>query len=192
MSQPDLLLYTDGSGHQDGFGGYAAFVKTPDGLVERFCMGAMSETSVDRAEFTALIEGLRLAMETWQRFPQSSRLIGGDVEWIVPKIRWTSDREALVLSVKKVYDRSNCPDLWAAFEYFERIADIEAVQISEVEAEALREFIECDLHASTGRVLMKSYYVNTPLTVDEKLLPKKKSKKNGTDEKTSNTDNVTK
>jgi ribonuclease HI len=174
IKAPNLLLFTDGSGHADGFGGYAAYVKTADDLVKHFCMGSCSDTSVDRMEFTALIEGLRMAMEMWMRFPEAWENAMSDNPVLrKPRVLWHSDRESLVLSVKNVYARDNCPDLWAAFAHFESVMEIEARHVTEPFTDTVSEFVEVDLQSSTGRDMMKNYYRQTPLRCDEELLKKR-------------------
>jgi ribonuclease HI len=166
----NLIVYTDGSGHEDGYSGYAAFIKTPDGLVKRFVMGAMSVSSVDRAEFTALIEGLRVAYDLWKTFPEAWQ--GHWPEEVVlrtPRIMWYSDRESLVLSVKRVYARDNCRELWSAFEYFEQNMVITAEHITSPVKDEMPEFVECDLQSSTCRDVIKHLYLATPLIVDADL-----------------------
>ena len=139
-------------------------------------MGAMSATSVDRAEFTAFIEGLRLCLEVWSGISKTS-LRGENEDRPKPKVHWFSDRESLVLSVRKVYARENCPDLWRAFEYYEDRMDIDATAVTEPFTETEPEFVEVDLRASTGREIIKHYFLNTPLHID--YVPKiKKSKAN--------------
>ena len=171
----DLILFTDGSGHKDTFGGYAAYARTPDKAVSQFCMGAISGTSVDRAEFTALIEGLRICSEMWARFPRKTLLPANAVS-PKPKICWYSDRESLVLSFKRVYARDNCPDLWRAIEYYEEHMVIDAKHVSEPFTETTPEFVEVDLQSSTGRLIIKNYFAATPLAID--YVPKTKQKVN--------------
>jgi hypothetical protein len=129
-------------------------------------------------EFTALIEGLRMCIEMWQRFPNSYDNPMSDCPTMKkPRIRWYSDRESLIMSVKKVYSRENCPDLWAAFEVYEKMIHLEPVFMAEAVAEASEEFTEVDLQSSTGRLMMRDYYRNTPLRVDETLMKEHKKKK---------------
>ena len=180
--QYDFELYTDGSGRDlDGFSGYAALARTADAAVQRFTMGGMTQSTVDRAEFTALIEGLRLCYEMWDRFPHRS-LVGGEQDKPRARIHWFSDRENLVLSVKKVYARSNYKDLWAAFEYYEAQFDITAQHVTEPFTDTDPCFKEVDLQSSTARIIFKSYYEETPLHVDIKPKVKSRaSKTSGTD-----------
>jgi len=180
----DFILWTDGSGRDlDGFAGYAAVAKTPDGLVQRCVVGSMSESTVDRAEFTALIEGLRLCQEMQSRFPEGIRSEFEEVP--KRKVHWFSDRENLVLSVKKVYGRTNCLDLWAALEYYETIFEIEAQHVTEPYTETQPEFVEVDLQSSTMRMVMKAYYADTPLHIDVQYKdPKSRRKAKAADPKT--------
>jgi hypothetical protein len=139
-------------------------------------MGAISETSVDRAEFTALIEGLRITLELWKSFPGVYDYPLSDNPVLKkPTVHWYSDRESLVLSVKKVYGRGNCEDLWAAFEWFETKMHIIATHI--VNPDETPEFVECDAQASQARIVMKNYYASVPLAVDATLLKQKTTKK---------------
>lgn len=170
----DFILYTDGSGRElDGYSGYAALAKTPDNLVKRFVMGAMTESTVDRAEFTALIEGLRICWEMWERFPNKGLRREGVVR-PKPKIKWYSDRENLVLAVKRVYDRSNQPDLWAAFEYFENLMEIDAQSVTEPFTDTDPSFVEVDLQSSSLRQVIQAYTKNTPLTIDVQPKPSRR------------------
>ena len=175
LPEPDLLLYTDGSGHLDGYCGYAALVKTADGLHRRMVMGAMTGSSTDRAEFTALIEGLRACQELWTTMAYKT-LPGENRERGRARIRWFSDRANLVLSVKKVYSRSNCEDLWAAFEYYEAYFDIEARHVTAPFTDEDPQFADCDLHSSSLRMVIKAYEKNTPLAIDVQYKPKKNEK----------------
>ena len=56
----DYILYTDGSGYEkDGFSGWCCqVVSNVPGVEGQRRMGCMSGSTVDRAEFTALLEGL--------------------------------------------------------------------------------------------------------------------------------------
>jgi len=174
----DIHLWTDGSGHEDGFGGWSCLASTPDKLVQRFAMGSVSGTSVDRMEFTAMIEGLRLVLEMWKKFPGVYENPMSDNPTLKkPRVLWFSDRESLVLSVKKVYSRDNCPDLWEAFSYYENLMYITARHITEPDTETIEEFVEVDRQSSTARIVMKSYFAATPLTVDPAAIKPKTRKK---------------
>ena len=147
----DIIVFTDGSGHKDGYGGWAAIATTPDGILRTFRMGAASGTSTDRMEFTAMLEGLQMALEMSEKFPRH-----GLIE-CKSSVKIISDRENLVLSIKKAYARSNAPDLWARFEYYEKILDIQAKHVGDEEKALLKDFTGVDLEASTGRILIRDY-----------------------------------
>jgi len=147
----DFLLYTDGSGYQDGFSGFCAtFISQVPGHLDKGTrMGSMSGSTVDRAEMTALLEGLQAIadfLETVPKFRLGNQKI---------TIQWFTDREALAKSVDRTYGRHSSPDLWVRFEYYEKMFDI-TPQWVERETE-FPEFKACDLHASTNRVILKSY-----------------------------------
>lgn len=175
----DFTLWTDGSGHSDGVGGICCVVKDQDQRGVRMAIAAMSESSVDRCEFMALIEGLRLVMEMWRANPlawtySETEQYGRTLK--IPRIKWYSDRESLVLSVKGVYDRSNCEDLWAAFAWYESRIDLNANHITEPVTEEMPEFVECDLQSSTMRVMLKNYFEQTPLVCDPDAAKPRKQK----------------
>jgi hypothetical protein len=163
---PDLILYTDGSGRElDGYSGYAALVRTANGSARRFVMGCMSESTTDRAEFMALLEGLRMCTELWKR-NLGTELEAPGAERPRPLICWYSDRESLVMSVRKVYARDNCPDLWAAFQYYEDLFEIESHNVTEPFTETDPSFVDVDLQSSTMREVLKQYCLNSPLSID--------------------------
>ncbi len=149
---PDILLLTDGSGYKDGYGGYAAVAATPDGVWKFFRMGAASGTTVDRMEFTALLEGLQLAWEMWNAMPVSAQ-----EPPIKPRVRWLSDRENIVLSARSVQERSNCPDLWCRYAYYEERMEIRPQFIDREEEANLPDFKMVDLQSSVGREILKNY-----------------------------------
>jgi ribonuclease HI len=153
MTNPDFLAYSDGSGYQDGFGGWAVYVCTPTKSATMFRMGAIIGTTVDRAELTAILEGLQMVMELAASLPRTIPL--GQHLW-KPKVKLYSDRENLVLSIQGVNERSNSLDLWKRFEFFETHMVIDA---NFVERETdHEEFTFVDLHASTARIMAKNYW----------------------------------
>jgi len=147
----DFTLYTDGSGYQDGFGGFCStFVSSIPGHEEKkTVMGSMSGTTVDRAEMTALLEGLQAISEFLEVVPKFR--LGGRKATIL----WYTDREALAKSVDGTYGRHSSPDLWVRVAHYEKMFDITPHWV-ERENE-FPEFQACDLHASTQRVIIKNY-----------------------------------
>jgi len=147
----DFLLYTDGSGYQDGFSGFCSTfvsqIQNQPGRGTR--MGSMSGSTVDRAEMTALLEGLQAIWEFLETIPKYN-LPGRK-----PTIHWYTDRESLALSVSGEYKRSSSMDLWKRFAWYEEQFDI-TPQWVERETD-FPEFKACDLHASTNRVIIKNY-----------------------------------
>lgn len=147
----DFLLYTDGSGYQDGFSGFCAtFISQITGHPDKGTrMGSMSGSTVDRAEMTALLEGLQAIADFVETVPKF-RIGGRKVT-----IDWYTDREALAKSVDGTYGRHSSPDLWARYAHYEKMFDISPHWV-ERETD-FPEFKACDLHASTNRVIIKHY-----------------------------------
>lgn len=152
MTEPDYLLFTDGSGYKDGYGGWACCVRHVGKKANMFRMGCIVGCTVDRMEMTAILEGLQIVFENMQSRWESRD--GEDPEK-KPIVRLFSDRENLVLSIQKVYDRGNCPDLWARYAYYESIMEVHATHVQR--ETDYPEFSMVDLHASTGRIIAKQY-----------------------------------
>ena len=150
-----FTLYTDGSGYQDGFCGYCAtFVSHIKGHPDtKSVMGAMSGSTVDRAEMTGLLEGLQAITDFLETVP-SFRLPGGRIT-----IGWFTDREALAKSVSGEYGRGSSPDLWARLAKYEETFNIVPTWVQR--ENETKEFQICDLHASTMRVMIKHYLETT-------------------------------
>jgi ribonuclease HI len=150
--QADILVFSDGSGYApDGFGGWAAIACTPDRTWKTFRMGSTFGLSVDRAEMTGLLEGLEMALSISRALNRAPDMEEG---W-KPTVAIFTDRENMALSIKGVYDRSNCPDLWYRFSYYESQLNIIATHVAR--ETDYPEFALCDLHASTGRLVAKDY-----------------------------------
>lgn len=150
----DFTLYTDGSGHQDGYSGWCAYAVNNHTQETRHAVGCLTSSSVDRAEFTALLEGLELVHSMALTTQMSLKAIRGK-----PKIFWYSDRESLVGGVARKWGdhagRKAQPDLWRRFEHYEDKFIITAQHVARETEFAL--FQKCDLHASSLRIVIKSY-----------------------------------
>lgn len=155
---PDFLVWTDGSGHVSGFGGWACRVDTQDRFHKMFRMGAVIGTSVDRMEMTAILEALQLVMEMRHL---AARDESDPVQLRPLKVKMFCDRENLVLSIQRVYDRSNCQDLWERFAYYEQRLEIDIEHV--LRETDFPEFEMVDLHASTGFQMAKNYQAATDL-----------------------------
>lgn len=116
-------------------------------------IGSASGSSVDSMEFTALLEGLDLALQqpVDANFRRAS---SGDFRRAV---LWRSDRESLVRSVAGLYARSNLPEYWCRFAYYEKRILLIPVHIGREEENNFPEFRFCDLQASTQREVLKGY-----------------------------------
>lgn len=144
----DLVCYSDGSGHVDGFGGWAALCETPDKVWCIFRSAAINGISVERAEFSGLLEGLQMAMELSKQLPQY-------VPGWKPRVMLFTDRENLVLSIKGVYDCGTDKDLWNRYRYYESILDIAVTHLDR--ESKIAAFKLCDREASTCRIIAKQY-----------------------------------
>jgi hypothetical protein len=149
------MLVTDGSGHVDGDGGYAAHLIWTSRGEPGQAMGCATCTSVYRMEFTALLEGLTLLAhrhDLWSGRTQDAHRLRPLRVW------WVGDNESLVNSVKRgpngqpIYSRDSAPDLWGRFEFFERYMHVEAHH-SGREAAIMK---SVDWYASTLRVVIKN------------------------------------
>ncbi len=168
-TEPDFYLYTDGSGHTDGFGGWAALILSTRHNVYSQLMAGHSATTVARAEFHALLDGLQFILETmkWESPLEIERL-----EREPATVLWNSDREDLVRSVTRdaegnpIYRRKASPDLWARFAFYERLFQIEA-QHTPRETNPYHNIV--DRFASDARVLIKDY-VQLPDNTTGRLL----------------------
>lgn len=155
----EYLLFTDGSGHQDKFGGYASLVianyaHSPTKMA--CCVGGAFGTSVERMEFTGLLEGLQSILDTGG-YNKSA----GHAELAVrrPHIAWFTDRESLALSCwmpdgVPFYRRKSCPDLWARYEWYEQFFTIIPIWCGRT-THAAQDV--SDKLASEARVLVKDW-----------------------------------
>lgn len=151
----NFTIWSDGSGYKDGFGGWAVRVKSGDGAYDVFRMGCMMGTTVDRMELTGMLEGLQVIFEWFQVQASSSGVRRDADDAPRPQVKIYSDRENLVLSIKRVYDRSNALDLWARFACYEQFMTVTAEHV--MRETDFPEFVMADLHASSGRLIAKNY-----------------------------------
>lgn len=151
---PAFTLYTDGSGHADGFGGAAALLLAPKHSAVRTAVIAASGTTTERMEFEALLAGLQLICDL---LGKPSKYFGALDR---PVVHWVSDRESLVLAVLRdeknepIYRRKSTPDLWCRFEYYEKLLTI-IPQFSKRKSCPHHDIM--DKRASEARQLMKEY-----------------------------------
>ena len=162
MSNPtapefDFLIFTDGSGHPDGYGGWAATAIETATNRRMFRMGGQSGTSVERMELTALIEGLLMCAELGRLSLQS------DPGRMYPRrtALWRSDRESLVKTIAGEYRRSTEPDLWKRLDVVLARFAVTAEHVSR--ENDFPEFGPVDLHASSARIMMKSYTLSAEM-----------------------------
>ena len=126
----DYKLWTDGSGHEDGYGATAAVWRARDGAMDTAVSGNYGQT-VNRNEFAALLDGIqsivshriRTLGET-QELPKIpiNVLSGADRATIA----WYTDRQSLALMLvfdehlRPIYKRTHERDLWARYAFFAR------------------------------------------------------------------------
>ena len=148
-------LVTDGSGHSDGYGGFAAILTVPgEADVIHRVFGGSTHSSTDRMEFAALLSGLQYCTERLPSGWLSERLPGD--RW---PLHWWSDRESLVKSAQGLYKRKAAPDLWRSFTYFEEIFEIACAHITIENYDPESEcpwLVEADSLASSLRIVMAS------------------------------------
>jgi hypothetical protein len=149
---PTWILLTDGSGHKDGYGGYAslALEHATGRMLE--CAGALKGTSTEAAEFLALLNGLGSIVEATGNTRK--------LEAQQPVVHWMTDRESLALAVwrengQPVYKRKSTPELWAMFAYYEPLFTI--VPLFTPRA-TLPLHDRVDKVASECRIIIKDYY----------------------------------
>lgn len=130
---PQWILVSDGSGYQDGYGGYCSYViHIDDKYPPKIAAAAIKETTVERAEFLALLSGLEM-ITTYlaEGAIKEGSMAETKLEVKQPVLQWITDRESLALCVLKdpktkepVYARRSTPDLWRAFSYYEKLYSI--------------------------------------------------------------------
>jgi len=162
----DFILVTDGSGHVDGFGGWAAEIETgPTRPSEKHHIfgGAAGTGEVFRMELTGLISALTFIFNKWQ-FWQGDMLRAFRSNPL--KIVWSGDNQALVRAVYRdpvtkqhANSRYSCPDLWRQFEWYESFVII-AAQFVEREEPIMQ---TVDWYASTNRRMCLELAAAAPL-----------------------------
>ena len=165
----DFVVYTDGSGYSDGYGGSASYMRSEKHDKEETRLASFSHVSTDRAEFEALLMGLQSILECmgWTGKGDTKRLEASPNK---PTVCWFTDRESLVLSIwrdedgQTIFRRKKQKDLWARFEFYETLFDISPFLIPRNSEE---EHAFVDRLASEGRLLVKEYYEIVKLDKNE-------------------------
>lgn len=155
----DFILYTDGSGYIDGYGGSASLLLSKRHAKREVRLTAASHTTTDRAEFEAMLDGLQGILECMDWTSQSETK---NLRFLPrkPTVCWYTDRESLVLSIWKdedgntIYKRKKQGDLWARFSYYEQLFDISPFLI---ERNSTEEHAYVDRLASESRLIVKEY-----------------------------------
>jgi ribonuclease HI len=159
----DFELYTDGSGWNDNqFGGHAfLIISTRHNLYEQRVVG-WHGISVDRAEFMALLHGLRTIQEVmgWTSPDQVGKL-----SIIKPTVKWYCDRKSLVGSVNNPEQRHAQGDLWAQYAWYEKIFKVDGTLIPR---DTNDNHNVADALASEIRMVMKAYLTDAGLLTNDK------------------------
>lgn len=143
LHHPNLrnwTLYTDGSGHADGMGGCAVCGWRGDGRDCFELIQARSGTTTARMEFEALLMGLQYVTEQTSE-PQT--------------VWWLSDRQDLVMSVARIWERGNNQDQWCRLGRYERQLEIHPYYAPRATTEGNR---WCDRQAGACRMMMKKHF----------------------------------
>jgi ribonuclease HI len=168
--KPAWLLLTDGSGHADGYGGYAAVIVNTKTLVIHEVAAGIKGTSTEEAEFLGLLNGLKSILGHY--VAKSGRPTALQrLEAEQPVIHWITDRESLALSVwrdpktnEPVYRRKSTPELWAMYRYFEPLFRVVPLW---TKRQTLALHNRADVLASELRVNVKEYFMIDEVNMSE-------------------------
>lgn len=154
----DWILWTDGSGHKDGLQVSFVWFRSTRFPVPFSTLSASTCGSVNRAELTALLDGLHAILE------MERGNAGEKAGWTPPMPRhvmWVSDRQNLVLSVARdpetgqpVYKRDVDADLWARFEWYEKHFRVHPVHVAR-DTNAFQH--KCDRACAATRKVLKRW-----------------------------------
>ena len=163
-----FLLFTDGSGCNDSFGGSASVaIHTGEPTFAHYVTRATYSTTVfnnvDRMEFDGLLNGLQSILDALHiHTPPMLE----DLRRRRPAVAWFTDRESLALSVWRpaiaeagvprppFYARRASPDLWRRFDYYEELFHVIPMFNPR---ETLAAHTEIDELASEMRELIKEW-----------------------------------
>lgn len=136
----DYYIFTDGSGHKDGVGGWAAYILNTQTLSSNLIYGGQNKTTTYRQEFKALLEALQFLFQN----DDNKNL----------QIEHYTDSESLNKGIRNEYSRRNRNiDLWNFYEFFEIYYFIESNHVNR-DVSAIE---KVDLHASSMREIIKQY-----------------------------------
>lgn len=151
-------INTDGAGHPDGFGGWAAVITQVqcdgDPVVIPSpvqLQGGQSGTSVDRMELTALLEALTYIEKTAKLYPELKRHVA---------VLWLCDRETLVRTVNNQYAAHTNRDLYYRLSYFEKLFAITGMHIPRDTPDENHQW--CDKESSSLRRHVKAFVLGPP------------------------------
>jgi hypothetical protein len=155
------FLFTDGSGHADGFAGSGLRLMIP-GKPAIVACAAETHSSTERGEFVGLLRGLAIFTDQlgWTKRQIEDARYTGKLH-----ICWVTDRESLALAVARdptkqdlpYYSRRSTPDLWASFEYFEQFLHVHALFTKRCSNFSMD---QADMMASDSRQTLKNFYLS--------------------------------
>lgn len=158
----DFYVYTDGSGKGEAVscGAFAANIVSVQ-YPELSCtsvVGGSSCMNTTRAELTAILEGLHRLVS----FFQDSHKKLSPKTTPKPTVLVVSDREDLVGAINHVFKPTTNGDLWARFNWYARIFEIEAKWVKR-ETNVMQSLSD---KLASGFRLVLSDYIEAQTSVD--------------------------
>lgn len=149
-SKYDWYLYTDGSGDTSLAGGYAA-IAFNDKLCRRIVsVGCSTHTTVGRAEFTAILNGLHSILTETKEYSKLQNL-----EVKKPTVLVITDRQDLAGCICGAFAKKSNGDLWARYSWYLNYFNITAVHIDR-ETNSMQSI--ADKAASNMYQVLKEFY----------------------------------
>lgn len=153
----DYIIYTDGSGYTDHYGGFGAIALSSKYSAHCYIpsCGCSTHTETGRAEFLAVLNGLHSIFDEnkWER----ESTLDSAFLYNKLKVHIVSDRADLVGSINGVYARASNCDLWAQFAWYEKYVSVTAEHVKR-ETNATQSIV--DKTASLMRVVLKDFVEN--------------------------------
>lgn len=123
----DYSLFTDGSGHQDGYSGAAALVISNKQNQVKRLVRAENGSTVARAEMYALLLGLNWIADA------AGIMSPEKLKGLKPSVFWLTDRLDLALTLRGKCDPKKNLDLWCSCRWFCSFLDVQAFYTKRLE-----------------------------------------------------------
>lgn len=148
----DFLVVSDGSGWEDGFGGFGVVVIAPKYFVYESAIGAGTHTTVWRTEFLAILAGLRILIDKCdlEHTYKLEQLMRNK-----PRVCIRSDSESLVNAINNPLQRKKNKDLWMQFSWYEQLFSFSTEHIKRDTRETHK---AADTIASGARMALLDFY----------------------------------